>query len=42
MHVVRRADVERVIAESGGTLLCAIDDNDAGARWLSYTYVCRR
>lgn len=42
MHVVPRADVERMIAESGGTLLRAIDDNAAGARWLSYTYVCRR
>jgi SAM-dependent methyltransferase len=42
MHAVPRADVERAIAASGGTLLRAIDDNAAGARWLSYTYVCRR
>jgi hypothetical protein len=42
MHVVPRVEVERVIAASGGTLLCAIDDKAAGAQWLSYTYVCRR
>jgi len=41
MHVVPRVDVERAIADSGGTLIRAIDDNAAGARWLSYTYVCR-
>ncbi len=42
MHVIPRADVERVIAASGGTLLRAIDDNAAGPGWLSYTYICRR
>lgn len=42
MHTVARSDVERVIAESGGVLLHAIDDNAAGDRWLSYTYVCRK
>jgi hypothetical protein len=42
MHVLPREDVERVIAESGGLLLKAVDDNFAGPRWLSYTYICRR
>ncbi len=42
MHIVARRDVERVIAESGGVLLHAIDDNAAGDRWLSYTYICRK
>jgi len=42
MHVIPQADVERVILASGGALLRAIDDNAAGARWLSYTYICRR
>lgn len=42
MHVVPRAAVEQVIAESGGVLLHAIDDGAASARWLSYTYVCRK
>lgn len=41
MHVVPRADVERTIAESGGVLLRAVDDNAAGPGWLSYTYICR-
>jgi SAM-dependent methyltransferase len=42
MHVVPRLDVERVIRNAGGELLHAIDDDAAGYRWLSYTYVCRR
>ena len=42
MHVVPRAEVERVIRAHGGELLQAIDDNAAGDRWLSYTYVCRK
>lgn len=42
MHTVRRPDVEKTIRASGGILLGVIDDNAAGARWLSYTYVCRR
>jgi SAM-dependent methyltransferase len=41
MHVVPRDEVERTIAASGGRLLRAVDDNAAGAHWLSYTYVCR-
>jgi 2-polyprenyl-3-methyl-5-hydroxy-6-metoxy-1,4-benzoquinol methylase len=42
MHVVPRARVEDTIRGNGGSLLHAIDDNAAGERWLSYTYVCRR
>ncbi len=42
MHVVSREDVEQIVLAHGGTLLHAIDDNAAGERWVSYTYVCRR
>ena len=42
MYVVAREAVERTIGAHGGTLLHAIDDNAAGERWVSYTYVCRR
>ena len=42
MHVVPRATVEQVIAASDATLIRAVDDNAAGAGWLSYTYICRR
>lgn len=42
MHTVPRPQVETAISNGGGTLLHAVDDNAAGARWLSYTYVCRR
>lgn len=42
MHVVLRTVVEEAIRANGGELLHAIDDNAAGERWLSYTYVCRR
>jgi len=42
MHVVPRAEVERVVRENGGDVLRAVDDNAAGAGWLSYTYICRR
>ena len=42
MHVAPRAEVERTIREAGGSLLRAVDDNAAGPRWLSYTYICRR
>ncbi len=42
MHVVPRAEIERVVAASGGSVLHAVDDNAAGEGWLSYTYICRR
>ena len=42
MHTVPRDTVERAIAASGGTLLHAIDDNAAGERWRSFTYVARK
>ncbi len=42
MHVVPRAAVEQVVTAKGGRLLHAIEDNAAGERWLSYTYVVRR
>jgi hypothetical protein len=42
MHVISRAEVEETIRAAGGQLLHAIDDNAAGERWLSYTYVCRK
>ena len=42
MHVVAREAVERTIRAKRGTLLHAVDDNAAGERWVSYTYVCRR
>lgn len=42
MHVVPRATVEDTVRANGGELLRAIDDNAAGERWVSYTYVCRR
>lgn len=42
MHSVPRQEIERVVRVAGGDLLHAIDDNAAGASWLSYTYVCRR
>jgi SAM-dependent methyltransferase len=42
MHVVPRAAVEAAIARAGGRLVRAVDDNAAGPRWLSFTYICRR
>jgi len=42
MHTIPREIVERTIAASGGTLLHAIDDNAAGERWRSFTYVARK
>ena len=42
MHVMPRVEVERTIQANGGRLLRAVDDNAAGPRWLSYTYICRR
>jgi SAM-dependent methyltransferase len=42
MHVVPRAEVERVAQCSGGQVLRAVDDNAAGPGWLSYTYICRK
>lgn len=42
MHVVPRAHVEQVIAFGNGSLIRAVDDNAAGAGWLSYTYICRK
>jgi SAM-dependent methyltransferase len=41
MHVVPRGVVEETIRAAGGRLLRAVDDNAAGPRWLSYTYICR-
>ena len=41
MHVVAREQVEQIIEANGGRLITAVDDNAAGAGWLSYTYVCR-
>jgi ubiquinone/menaquinone biosynthesis C-methylase UbiE len=41
MHVVPRPEVEQTIRASGGTVVRAVDDNAAGAGWLSYTYICR-
>jgi hypothetical protein len=42
MHVVPRDEVQELVRKSGGVLLHAIDDNAAGERWISYTYICRR
>jgi len=42
MHSVPRPQVEEAVRNAGGHLLQAIDDNAAGPRWCSYTYVCRR
>jgi SAM-dependent methyltransferase len=42
MYVVPREDVEQTVRTHGGMVLHAIDDNAAGERWISYTYVCRR
>ena len=42
MHTVPRETVERTITASGGKLLHAIDDNAAGERWRSFTYVARK
>jgi 2-polyprenyl-3-methyl-5-hydroxy-6-metoxy-1,4-benzoquinol methylase len=42
MHVVPRAEIEQVIQANGGQLLKAVDDNAAGPRWISYTYICRK
>jgi hypothetical protein len=42
MHTVPRSQVEAAVRAFGGHLLQAIDDNAAGPRWRSYTYVCRR
>jgi SAM-dependent methyltransferase len=42
MHTIPRETVEHTIAASGGTLLHAIDDNAAGERWRSFTYVARK
>jgi SAM-dependent methyltransferase len=41
MFAIPRGDVEEAIRAAGGNLVLAIDDNAAGHRWLSYTYVCR-
>lgn len=41
MHCVPREEIERVVQAAGGDVLHAIDDNAAGASWVSYTYVCR-
>jgi ubiquinone/menaquinone biosynthesis C-methylase UbiE len=40
MHVVPRAEVERIVQESGGRVIRAVDDNAAGPGWLSYSYIC--
>lgn len=42
MYVLPRDLVEDTVRRSGGEVLHAIDDNAAGERWLSYTYVCRK
>ena len=42
MHVIPRASIEEAVRANGGDVLDAIDDNAAGERWLSYTYVCRK
>jgi SAM-dependent methyltransferase len=42
MHVVLPQEVEHVVRTHGGDTLHAIDDNAAGERWISYTYVCRK
>lgn len=42
MCTVPRPEVERAVGASGGDLLRAVEDNAAGYRWCSYTYVCRR
>ena len=42
MHVVPRADVERAVTSARGDVLHVIEDTASGARWLSYTYVCRK
>jgi SAM-dependent methyltransferase len=42
MHTVPRSQVEEAVRIAGGHLIQAIDDNAAGPRWCSYTYVCRR
>ncbi len=42
MHTIPRPEVEEAVRIAGGHLLQAIDDNAAGPRWCSYTYVCRR
>jgi len=42
MHTVPRPQVEEAVRAAGGQVLRAIDDNAAGPRWCSYTYVCRR
>jgi len=42
MHVLPRTGVESAVASAGGVVEHAIEDGAAGARWLSYTYVCRK
>lgn len=42
MHVVPRNLIEETVANAGGTIIAAIDDNAADAGWLSYTYICRK
>ena len=42
MHTIPRPQVEEAVRIAGGQLVQAIDDNAAGPRWCSYTYVCRR
>jgi len=42
MHAVPRPLVEAAISESRGILLQAREDNAADARWLSYSYICRK
>jgi SAM-dependent methyltransferase len=42
MHLVPRAAIQEAVRAGGGELLHAIEDNAAGHRWLSFTYVCRR
>jgi hypothetical protein len=42
MHSIPRERVEALIAESGGRLVRAIEDDACGPGWRSYTYVCVR
>jgi hypothetical protein len=42
MHGIARAEVEALIARSGGVLLAVDDDAAPGAGWTSYRYIARR
>lgn len=42
MHPIPRPEVERLVTDSGGTVVRVFEDDACGDGWVSYTYACRR